>query len=219
MSRKKTIQDDALTARVAELEAELGVANDRLAGLWAQLTKAKVQYEPVSFLEVDHDDPMQVKDGVALYKDWDSSEWFSLFPDGIMVMQRAQPASNAAGVERWQPVKNNRIEVSTGGDSMNTQRLKCIDIMPDGSLRAWTASLSMAGEKMYGYSIKFPIDVAICQRLTASPQPPAVVDDWAKTVDYLVSLAPEPEPTYDTPEPPEDYDEEDSPHYDTPGGW
>lgn len=44
-------------------------------------------------------------------------------------------------------------------------------------------------------------------------------DDWGATVDYLISLAPEPEPTYDVPEPPEDYNDEDNPHYDTPGGY
>lgn len=44
-------------------------------------------------------------------------------------------------------------------------------------------------------------------------------DDWATTVDYLISLAPEPEPPYDGPEPPEDWDDEDRPHYDTPGGY
>lgn len=45
------------------------------------------------------------------------------------------------------------------------------------------------------------------------------VDDWGKTVDYLVTLAPEPEPPL--PEPPDDWDEgdEDNPHFDTPGGW
>lgn len=44
-------------------------------------------------------------------------------------------------------------------------------------------------------------------------------DDWGKTVDYLISLAPEPEPPL--PEPPDDWDEdgEDNPHYDTPGGY
>jgi hypothetical protein len=44
-------------------------------------------------------------------------------------------------------------------------------------------------------------------------------DDWGKTVNYLISLAPEPEPTYDAPDAPEDYDDEDKPHYDTPGGF
>jgi hypothetical protein len=45
-------------------------------------------------------------------------------------------------------------------------------------------------------------------------------DDWATTVDYLLAHAPEPEPPL--PEPPDDWDEgddEDKPHYDTPGGF
>ncbi len=45
-------------------------------------------------------------------------------------------------------------------------------------------------------------------------------DDWGATVDYLISLAPEPEPPL--PEPPDDWDEdsdEDNPHYDTPRGY
>lgn len=37
------------------------------------------------------------------------------------------------------------------------------------------------------------------------------VDDWGKTVDYLVTLAPEPEPTYDAPEPPAGWDDDDDP--------
>lgn len=44
-------------------------------------------------------------------------------------------------------------------------------------------------------------------------------DDWSETVDYLLAHAPEPEPDYDIPEPPEDWDKDDFPHYDTPGGW
>lgn len=44
-------------------------------------------------------------------------------------------------------------------------------------------------------------------------------DDWGKTVDYLMAHAPEPEPSYDVPEPPEGWDDEEGPHYDTPGGY
>lgn len=46
------------------------------------------------------------------------------------------------------------------------------------------------------------------------------MEDWGETVDYLISLAPEPEPPL--PEPPDDWDEgndDDKPHYDTPGGY
>lgn len=45
-------------------------------------------------------------------------------------------------------------------------------------------------------------------------------DDWGRTVDYLISLAPEPEPPL--PEPPDDWDDgddEDKPYYDSPGGY
>jgi hypothetical protein len=42
---------------------------------------------------------------------------------------------------------------------------------------------------------------------------------WHKVVEWQCANAPEPEPVYDVMVLPEDWDEEDTAHYDTPGGW
>lgn len=79
MNRDKlALQAAAITliekdAYIAELEAKLAACSrDGLV--------------PVEYLEVDHDDPMHVRHGICWYKDWDSSEWCTLFPDGVLVM-------------------------------------------------------------------------------------------------------------------------------------
>lgn len=59
--------------------------------------------------------------------------------------------------------------------------------------------------RLYGERNNLQLRIAELERELASLRG----DDWGKTVDYLMAHAPEPEPTYDVPEPPEGWEDED----------